>query len=158
MHSFRSAALGVSETKDGSERTADHVDMGAREACPDVVKLGPQGEMLVQAKVHPAADAVSEAIAGAGTAEGAQGTARSADQNLSKWSHVTGIAIGKSRAAHVGVGVEGGAALTFMVSANVSGQTEPTIEITCDRNAGAVQIHSVIHAEAQIGIASRHFD
>src|SRR6266436_1092889 len=38
MHSFRSAALGVSETKDGSERTADHVDMGAREAGPRFVR------------------------------------------------------------------------------------------------------------------------
>src|SRR6267378_3392157 len=57
MHSFRSAALGVSETKDGSERTADHVDIGAREAGPDVIKLRPQGEMLVQAQIHSAADA-----------------------------------------------------------------------------------------------------
>jgi len=66
--------------------------------------------MLVQAQIHSAADAVSKAITGAGAAEGAQGTVRSTDQHLSKGSHMTGIAIGKSRASHVRVGVEGDAA------------------------------------------------
>src|SRR6266852_8997166 len=33
MHSFRSAALGVSETKNDSERTADHADIGALSAA-----------------------------------------------------------------------------------------------------------------------------
>src|SRR5437867_3443387 len=107
--------------------------------------------MLVQAQIHSAADAVSEAIAGASAAEGVQGTVRSTDQHLGKRSYVTGISIVKSRATHVRVGVEGGAALAFVISADVTNQTEPAIEITCDGNAGAVQIHSVIHAEAQIG-------
>ena len=44
MHSFRSAALMVSATKNDSERTAEHVDMAAREAGPDVIKLRPRGE------------------------------------------------------------------------------------------------------------------
>src|SRR6266850_6044512 len=157
MHSFRSAALVVSETKNDSERAADHVDAGAREARPDVIKLGPQGDMLVQAQIHSAADAVSKAITGPGAAESAQRTTRSTDQHLSKGSHMTGIAIGKSRASHVRVGVECDAALTFVISADVPNQPEPTIEIACEGNAGAVLIHSVFHAEAQIGITGRDF-
>jgi hypothetical protein len=59
-----------------------------------------------KAQIHASPGAESEPIGGTRTAEAAERTMRSANEDLGKRSYAAGSAVGKARATQVGVSVK----------------------------------------------------
>ena len=135
-----------------TSRNAGAVGVAAGCIETDVVNLRPEGQMRNNWKVHAAAEAPCELIAG--TAATAKRHAGATHQSLREGRYLAWVTQGKARPEKVSVSIQRYASRRSMVSAEIADQSEPFVGEVGDGAAAAVLIDSPRTAKAEVGVAN----